>query len=51
MRRHIAFAGAGRSRPRAVTSLACLVFVLLLALAFWAGAVWIFQFLVRVSSL
>lgn len=50
MGRHLAFGGATRSAGRSVTSLACLAFVLLLALAFWAGALWIGQMLLRVSA-
>ena len=51
MRRHLAFGGAARQEvSRSVSSLACLAFVALLALAFWAGAVWIAQLVVRVSQ-
>jgi hypothetical protein len=50
MRRHLAFGGAARPAHRGVTSLACLAFVVVLAAAFWAGALWIAQFLLRVSS-
>jgi hypothetical protein len=50
MGRHLAFGGAPRSVGRSVSSLACLVFVLLLGLAFWAGAVWIGQVLLRISA-
>lgn len=51
MRRDLAFGGATR-RPatRALGSVACLAFVLFLALAFWAGALWIAQFLLRVGA-
>jgi hypothetical protein len=35
---------------RSVSSMACLAFVVVLAIAFWAGAVWIAQFLIRVSA-
>jgi hypothetical protein len=33
-----------------VKSLACLLFVTLLGAAFWAGAVWIAQLVLRLSS-
>ena len=54
MARKLAAAGrpgekaAGRKGPG---SLACLLFVIVLALAFWAGAVWIGEFMIRVGSL
>jgi hypothetical protein len=50
MGRHLAFGGVPRSVGRSVSSLACLAFVLLLALAFWAGALWIGQILLRISA-
>jgi hypothetical protein len=50
MGRNLAFMGAARPASRSVSSLACLAFVVLLGLAFWAGAVWIGQFLLRLSS-
>jgi hypothetical protein len=51
MRRHLAFGGAARPElNRSVSSVACLVFVVLLGLAFWAGAVWLAQALVRMSQ-
>ena len=49
MARHLAFGGAGRSGAHGVSSLACLAFVLLLGAAFWAGAVWIGQLLLRLG--
>jgi hypothetical protein len=51
MRRNMALAGAGRTDQRAARSVACLAFVILLSMAFWAGALWIAEFLIRVSSL
>jgi hypothetical protein len=33
-----------------VSSIACLAFVVFLAIAFWAGALWIGNFLLRVSA-
>lgn len=52
MRRHVAVASptAGSDR-RSASSIACLAFVLAMATAFWAGAVWIAQFLIQVGSL
>jgi hypothetical protein len=50
MGRHLTFGGAPRSVGRSVSSLACLAFVLLLAVAFWAGALWIGQILLRISA-
>ena len=51
MARHLAFGGAERSGAHSASSLACLAFVLLLGVAFWAGAVWIGQFLLRLGAL
>jgi hypothetical protein len=51
MRRHLAVGGATRPElNRSVSSVACLAFVALLGLAFWAGAVWLAQVLVRLSQ-
>ena len=51
MRRNLAFGGAARPElNRSVSSLACLAFVAILGLAFWAGAVWLAQLLVRISQ-
>jgi hypothetical protein len=51
MRRHLAFGGAARPEVnRGISSVACLLFVVLLGLAFWAGAVWLAQALVRLSQ-
>ena len=50
MRRNLAFGGMARPVNRGVSSLACLAFVGCLAVAFWAGAVWIGQLLVRLSQ-
>lgn len=41
MRRDLAFLGAARHVERPIRSIACVVFVALLSVAFWAGAVWI----------
>lgn len=50
MRRDLAFRGAARQAWRPASSIACLAFVGLLAVAFWAGAVWIAQFFLTVSA-
>ncbi len=50
MRRNLALIGVERhdhnAHARPVT---CLAFVILLSIAFWTGAVWIAEFLLRVS--
>jgi hypothetical protein len=51
MRRNLAYGGV--TRPvvgRGVSSVACLAFVVFLALAFWAGAMWIGQAILQLSS-
>jgi len=50
MRRNLAFGGAARPVGRSLSSIACLVFVVCLAVAFWAGALWIGNFLLRLAS-
>jgi len=51
MRRNLAFGGVARPGPnRSVSSLACLAFVAVLGLAFWAGALWLAQLLLRISQ-
>jgi len=56
MARHLAFGGVARpavSRPvvgRGVSSVACLAFVIILGLAFWAGAAWLGQILLRMGA-
>lgn len=50
MRRDLVFRGAARQAWRPASSIACLAFVAFLAVAFWAGAVWIAQFFLRVSA-
>jgi len=51
MRRNLAFGGVARPElNRSVSSVACLVFVAILGVAFWAGALWIAQLLVRFSE-
>ena len=48
MPRPVAFGGASRGAARGLTSIACLAFVGMLAIAFWAGALWIGNTLIRV---
>jgi hypothetical protein len=50
MGRHLAFGGAARPLGRSVSSLACLVFVVLLGLAFWAAALWLGQIVLRTNA-
>jgi hypothetical protein len=47
MRRDLALTGAARQMERPVRSIACLVFVAFLGLAFWAGAAWIAEVIMR----
>ena len=50
MRRNFALVGAERRHHQA-RPLTCLAFVVLLSIAFWAGAIWIADILIRVSQL
>ena len=50
MPRNVAFGGASRGAARGLTSIACLAFVGMLAIAFWAGALWIGNTLIRVLA-
>ena len=51
MRRDLAFGGATRPMlGRGASSVACLAFVVILALAFWAGALWLGELLLRVNG-
>lgn len=43
MRRDLALGGMARQIERPARSIACLAFVAVLGLAFWAGAAWIFD--------
>jgi hypothetical protein len=47
---HATYAGAPRRQTRALSSVACLAFVALLGMAFWAGAVWIGQALLQLTA-
>ena len=47
MARHLAFSGVSRPMARSASSVACLAFVALMGTAFWAGAVWIGETLLR----
>jgi hypothetical protein len=51
MGRHLAYGGTARPIGKGVSSLACLAFVALLGLAFWAGALWLGQIIFRISPL
>jgi hypothetical protein len=51
MARNLAFGGAARPLGRNASSVACLAFVALLGAAFWAGALWIYEFILTLSSL
>jgi len=51
MRRNLAYGGIARPElSRGVSSVACLAFVAVLGVAFWAGAIWIAELLVRLSQ-
>ena len=51
MARNLIFGGAHRGLGRNTSSVACLAFVAVLGLAFWAGALWIGQLLMSLSGL
>ena len=48
MARNLAFGGAARPLGRNASSLACLGFVAVLGVAFWAGALWIGQVFLQI---
>ncbi|WP_304165026.1 hypothetical protein [Phenylobacterium aquaticum] len=50
MSRRAAFAGMAREPAKGVSSVACLAFVAVLALAFWAGALWFGSLLIQLFS-
>jgi hypothetical protein len=50
MGRHFAFGGAARPVGRGLSSVACLAFVALLGLAFWAGALWLGQLILKTTA-
>lgn len=51
MTEHPAYAGgATRSTGKGLGSIACLAFVAILAAAFWAGALWIGEILIRIVT-
>ncbi len=50
MARHLAFGGVARPVGRGVSSVACLAFVLALAVAFWAAAAWLGETLIRMGA-
>ena len=47
MGRPLAYGGVPRPMVRSASSVACLAFVALLGSAFWAGAVWIGEAMLR----
>ncbi len=47
MRRDIALTGAARQIERPARSIACLAFVTVLGAAFWVGAAWVFDTVLR----
>ena len=51
MRRNLALVAAVRPEHHHARPVTCLVFVALLSAAFWAGAIWLAEFLIRVSRL
>lgn len=50
MPRNVTFGGVSRGTARGLTSIACLAFVGVLALAFWAGALWIGNTLIHLLT-
>ena len=51
MSHNIAIGGLRRPARRSTSSIACLAFVVMLGLAFWAGVLGIGQFLLRIGVL
>jgi hypothetical protein len=51
MRRDLAFMGAARQAERPARSIACLAFVAVMGTAFWAGAVWIAETILRTPGI
>ena len=51
MRRDLAFMGAARQVGRPARSIACLAFVAALGAAFWAGAIWIAEAILRTPGI
>lgn len=51
MSHHPAYAGGTTRRSgKSLGSIACLAFVAVLAAAFWAGALWIAEMLIRMAA-
>jgi len=51
MRRNLALAhGLRGATPKAPRSLACIAFVAVIGVAFWAGAIWIGETLLRLAT-
>ena len=51
MARHLAFGGVARPVGRGVSSVACLAFVVVMGMAFWAATAWLGQILLRLGAL
>ena len=50
MARYLTLGGTARPMGRSISSMACLAFVVLLGLAFWAGAAWLGQVLLQMGG-
>lgn len=50
MSRHPAMGRSSRGQTKSVSSIACLAFVGVMGVAFWAGAVWIANTLIHLLS-
>jgi hypothetical protein len=50
MRRNLALIGSGGQPHHSARPVACLAFVVFLALAFWTGAIWIAETLIHLSQ-
>jgi hypothetical protein len=50
MARYLAYGGSARPVGRGVSSFACLAFVALLGMAFWAGALWLGQVILTATA-
>lgn len=50
MRRDLALMGVARQVERPARSIACLAFVAVLSVAFWAGVVWIAESFLRMPG-
>ena len=50
MARHLIYGGRSRPMAKGASSFACLAFVALLGVAFWAGVMWIGQAILRIAG-